>query len=70
MKRCIVALLLTVFTLAGHSVNAQDSLNANDTEVIDSSAAEVSVEDAMKTKISRNENEDMIPYILFYHYKH
>ena len=45
MKRCIVALLLTVFTLAGHSVNAQDSLNVNDTEVIDSSAAEVSVEE-------------------------
>ena len=36
----------------------------------DASVAEVSVEDAMKTKISRNENEDMIPYILFYHYKH
>lgn len=45
MKRCIVALLLTVFTLAGHSVNAQDSLNVNDTEVIDSSAVEVSVEE-------------------------
>ena len=36
----------------------------------DASVAEVSVEDAMKTKISRNENEDIIPYILFYHYKH
>ena len=45
MKRCIVALLFTVFTLAGHSVNAQDSLNVNDTEVIDSSATEVSVEE-------------------------
>ena len=34
----------------------------------DASVAEVSVEDAIKTKISYNESEDIIPYILFYHY--
>ena len=35
----------------------------------DASVAVVSVEDALKTKISYNDKEDMIPYILFYHYK-
>ena len=35
----------------------------------DASVAEVSVEDALKTKISHNDKEDIIPYILFYHYK-
>ena len=34
----------------------------------DAAVSEVSVEDAIKTKISYNENEDVIPYILFYHY--
>ena len=34
----------------------------------DASVSEVSVEDAIKTKISHNESEDVIPYILFYHY--
>ena len=34
----------------------------------DTSVVEVSVEDAMKTKISNNADEDVIPYILFYHY--
>ena len=33
----------------------------------DASVAEVNVEDAIRTKISRNADEDIIPYILFYH---
>ena len=35
----------------------------------DASVAVVSVEDALKTKISYNDKEDMIPYILFYQCK-
>ena len=35
----------------------------------DISVSEVSVENAMKTVISQKENENIIPYILFYHYK-
>ena len=34
----------------------------------DAAVAEVSVEDAIKTKISYNADDDIIPYILFYHY--
>lgn len=45
MKKYIVALLLTLILQAGHSVSAQDSLNVNETEVIDSSSAEVSVDE-------------------------
>ena len=34
----------------------------------DASVAEVSLKDAIKTKISFSSDEDIIPYILFYHY--
>ena len=34
----------------------------------DASVAEVGIQDAMKSKISFREDEDVIPYILFYHY--
>ena len=46
MKKLTVALFLAFFVLTGQTINAQDSLSADATEtVVDSSAAEVSVEE-------------------------
>lgn len=45
MKKLTIALILAVFMLIGQTMNAQESLNVNATEVVDSSAADVSVEE-------------------------
>jgi ubiquitin C-terminal hydrolase len=52
----------------GHFISYfRNSLNQNFLCYNDASVAEVGVQDAMKSKISFREDEDMIPYILFYH---
>ena len=52
----------------GHFISYfRNSLDQNFLCYNDASVAEVGVQDAMKSKISFREDEDMIPYILFYH---
>ena len=43
-------------------------MNSNFTSYDDETVTEVSIETAMKTQISINENEKVTPYILIYHY--
>ena len=54
----------------GHFISYfRNSLNQKFYCYNDASVVEVSVEDALKTNISRRDQENVIPYILFYHYK-
>ena len=53
----------------GHFIAyCRNDMNSNFTSYDDETVTEVSIETAMKTQISINENEKVTPYILIYHY--
>ena len=62
--------LCGIVTLLGGNFIAycRNNFNDNFTCYNDANVSQVSVIDAMATKISVNENERKTPYILFYHY--